>query len=871
MTTVDDALEKLQALATEFAAFCAKHGNVSEADTRAKLIDAILKDVCGWPEEAISREDHVDRGYTDYILSVPARRAVVVEAKREGLPFTMPVGPARSLKLSGTLLTDASTREAVTQVRGYCDDAGIRHAIATNGYAWIIFRAIRDDMPWRDGRARVFPSIEAIVERFTEFWNLVSYHAVLSGSLEEEFGVTRRPTRGLARVSDRLFNADLPLQRNRLHAQLSPLITAIFEEIADQNAVEVLQNCYVHSASLRIVASDLDVVITDSIPAFLRTEGAQPLPSGPDARGFSAVVTRAMDESTGELFLILGGIGAGKTTFLKRYRRTVGRELLDSKTIWFNVDFLKAPLDPMELETFVFTEILTQLRERYVSPHLETRRNIKRVFKDDIEVLRETALRHVGNRSEEFEAALDPYLEKWRQNLSAYVPGLLRHCRPKRDLVVVIFIDNVDQLAPAYQAQVFLLAERLTRMIASVTIVSLREESYYAASVMKTFTAYANRKFHIASPRLRPLIANRISYALKLLERSEEDIHVIIRGGIEFDRTAIGDFLKIVQTSIFEQSRTISRFIEAICFGNMRLALQMFTTFLVSGATDVDKMLLIYRRDGAYYVAFHEFVKSIMLGDRKYYREAQSPIMNVFDCGAQRNSSHFTALRLINVLAARRGEATTEGLGYVLIADLISLSEDIFDNLEDCIRTLNRLVVRQLVELNTRSTETIDGAEYARLTSAGWYYRRFLVRSFSYLDLVLQDTPLDDERTVERLKLSVAGVDNLSDHEDQKIARMEVRFERVATFLDYLRRQEEAERAQLGLDNMTGPIVERIVPDIVAAFEEQRQWIERRLRENRERYADDPFMAADLSGDLDADDEVVFVEEAHETVLHEDM
>jgi len=135
------------------------------------------------------------------------------------------------------------------------------------------------------------------------------------------------------RVSDRLFNADLPLQRNRLHAQLTPLIATIFEEIADQDAVEVLQNCYVHTGSLKIVASDLDCVITDSIPAFLQTEGAQPLPTGSDARGFSAVVTRAMDESMGELFLILGGIGAGKTTFLKRYCRTVGRELLDSKTI----------------------------------------------------------------------------------------------------------------------------------------------------------------------------------------------------------------------------------------------------------------------------------------------------------------------------------------------------------------------------------------------------------------------------------------------------------------------------------------------------------------------------------------------------------
>src|SRR6266508_3570015 len=93
----------------------------------------------------------------------------------------------------GHLVTDDSIREAVTQVRGYCDDAGIRHAIATNGYAWIVFRAIRDDMPWREGRARVFPTLEAIIERFTEFWNLLSYDAVLAGSLEEEFGVPRRP------------------------------------------------------------------------------------------------------------------------------------------------------------------------------------------------------------------------------------------------------------------------------------------------------------------------------------------------------------------------------------------------------------------------------------------------------------------------------------------------------------------------------------------------------------------------------------------------------------------------------------------------------------------------------------------------------
>jgi len=44
-------------------------------------------------------------------------------------------------------------------------------------------------------------------------------------------------------------------------------------------------------------------------------------------------------------------------------------------------------------------------------------------------------------------------------------------------------------------------------------------------------------------------------------------------------------------------------------FWQYALALQMFTTFLASGTTDVDKMLRIYRRDGGYLVAFHEFVK----------------------------------------------------------------------------------------------------------------------------------------------------------------------------------------------------------------------------------------------------------------------
>jgi predicted type IV restriction endonuclease len=252
MANPDTALQALREIIKEFSTFVAEKGSVSESDTRAKLIDRILVQVCGWQEAAIAREEHVDSGFIDYSLTVQNRRYVAVEAKKEGIAFSFPVSSARTLKLSGSLVTDKSIKSAVEQVRACCDDAGIRYAIATNGYAWIVFRAIREDVPWREGHARIFSTLENVEENFTDFWNLLSFDAIRSGSLDEEFGPTRRIIRKLRRVVDRLFNADLPLQRNRLHAQLHPIIQSIFQDIAGQDPVEILRSCYIHAESPRL-------------------------------------------------------------------------------------------------------------------------------------------------------------------------------------------------------------------------------------------------------------------------------------------------------------------------------------------------------------------------------------------------------------------------------------------------------------------------------------------------------------------------------------------------------------------------------------------------------------------------------------------
>jgi hypothetical protein len=76
MNDPDAALVALNAIIREFARFIRTRGGASQTDTRVKMIDRILTEVLGWPEGDLSREDHVESGFIDYIHAQPARSSL---------------------------------------------------------------------------------------------------------------------------------------------------------------------------------------------------------------------------------------------------------------------------------------------------------------------------------------------------------------------------------------------------------------------------------------------------------------------------------------------------------------------------------------------------------------------------------------------------------------------------------------------------------------------------------------------------------------------------------------------------------------------------------------------------------------------------
>jgi hypothetical protein len=240
-------------------------------------------------------------------------------------------------------------------------------------------------------------------------------------------------------------------------------------------------------------------------------------------------------------------------------------------------------------------------------------------------------------------------------------------------------------------------------------------------------------------------------------------------------------------------------------------------------------MLYIYRRDGGYNVSFHEFLKSVMLQDRAYYKEEQSPILNIFNCSGEKNASHFTSMRLLSLLLERRGESNPEGKGYIEIGRLIGLFADLLDNVDDLSKAMDRLLSRQLIEANNRSQRTVAGASHIRVTAAGWYYMRYLSSSFAYLDLVLQDTPINDSNVEAELRRAVYEVSNLVDKESEKNERVSVRFERTQRFIDYLEKEEKAETDIYNLTRLPKPLSTKFMSGIKESFQQERLYIESKL------------------------------------------
>jgi len=771
--------------------------DLSESDTRCKIIDPLFKECLNWEEESIVREENVESGFIDYIFKFIDRPLFIIEAKKEEVHFKIPENfKNRQYKINGVIAQCRDLISAIEQAQKYCVDQGVRVGIVTNGYQYVIFEAFRLGSSWKEGKCIIFNSFEDISLNFGRFWNLLNKNSAENGSLIKALSEIPE-SKIFSRPLDKIHNKDEKLTRNYLHEYVSPFVEYIFKEITDISQVDLLKKCYVYEKVYGAADKEIENYFIDRMPHYSKEHNIKFFIEKDDNVGLFRINFEKCEDfvksqtARGSMILLLGGIGAGKTTFLHRFFKIILKSKM--KFFWFYIDFRTSPIEDTKIEDYIYKKIIKQFEEEY--------------------------LPEVKGELSQFSINFD------KQDPHKYVSSLFAVLR-LMGYSLSLVVDNVDQHRTELQEKIFLLTEHITNELRLVSILALREESYYRSTLMGALDAYDKRKFHIPSPKFELVIENRIDYLLDLLKKPPQEIIKTVKTSLDIEEKIeeITLFFKIIKDSIRRKvphkSSSITYFITEISAGNIRTALRMFNTYLISGNTKVEEMFSIYKKEG-YQIAYFQFLKSVILGDSKYYIGDKSFIMNLFEVNSPYSDSHFLNIKILNFAYLNKANDSPVGRGFIEINRLKLIAEEYFINIKAIEDALLRLAQFDLVIFENQSKTDICNASYFSITSTGAYYLTQLTKHFIYLDLIAGDTPLCDINTEKRIK-------QLLDSND-----MEDRFRKTDFFLKYLQECEDIEYNEHPEYYESDLTKYRFMKSIIDNFEAEKNYIRMKINKRK--------------------------------------
>lgn len=787
---------------------------LTEADTRCKIIDVLFKEILGWDEGCISREESVresDRTrYVDYVFRSD-KNMFLVEAKKAGFYFNLPAG-IRKARSTGILSKDTNTASALAQAAGYCRQKEIQVGCICNGLQLVVFRIPHSST---NCDAYIFNGIGDIEDDFVNFISLLAPHGESVATLERLLGGLtniREVPQFSKRIREALFNPNERISRNPIAEYILPVLNEFFLDLVSEGRERYLDECYCEDNRVTEYEKQLTALLRDELPR-LEIPVQDSASFGED---FERVQKGMVFSHRGsDVMIVVGGVGAGKTTFLYRYFTRVLPEYIRKNVVWLHIDLLRQSSETIDIKEYIIRESLRQIREKYSFLAVDRWDVLQKIYRSDIVRLQRGPLRPLYSSSRAaFDARISEYLYEKTKDEVRFGEDVLRYLSTKRDYrkVVCLTIDNADQMSEDFQKRCVTAAFDFSKRIRSVVLLSMREESYWRLRKIQPFDAYQNFAYHISAPSVVAVLARRIAVAGKYQGKTK--IEVIGHNGIRYT-IKLDEFLKILADSLLQKSdpRTLE-FFEALSANNVRFGQEMLSTFLVSGHTNTREYVETYFTRGEYTIPFHAFVRSIALGDYKYYRSNGSLLMNLFDIEDDGFYSHFTKVRVLKYLDDRKNLTSMGGKGWIRVQSMYRDFSEVCSGENAFRKILTPLLVNHLLEADKGYRISGEEADYVRITSAGYYYLHKLLKEFAYLERLCEDTPILSSGCFERIRDMTHAIGAIGS--DNRREAITLRLQRTELFLEYLVDQERAEKPYIRNQHIDYPIMEEVVAGFAA-------------------------------------------------------
>jgi hypothetical protein len=776
--------------------------DANEAATRLKIIDDVIRTVLAWtvadihPEERVSEDGKTK--YVDYIIRT-ANTAIVIEAKRVGSAFDIGSAPDRRVQLTPGFVK-GELGDAIIQARDYGRAKSIPFAVVTNGHQWVIFPSTRtDQIEFNKSSAIVFDSLESALGTNVDYFvSLLSRDGVVDGFLEREL-IGRTEDQLQERRLKNVIQKDVVRPPNPIYHLIENEVVDCFADTIVGRSKEFLELCYVPTPDRTKFDSRIKMHLRRR-DALFSTRVHRPLRDRESGAVKKAIEGAARNNRSLAL-LVLGSVGAGKTTYLTYTRQVVTDEFFATRKDreyphWIYVDLRAVPGGGRPIDA-IYSSIFEYFRADDFFSSWD--RAIRSAYKDEIDSLRRGPLSLIASSEEEFKKRLSDVVMNDYNNVKPYVDKLIRYASSKQPVFLVI--DNVDQFeSEEFQGQVFADAISFASRFNINLVLAMREDTFVRHRNHSSFDAFDFDPLSIEPPEITAVLSKRFLVLRKALEGKSG--YFTAENGARFDVDDLSVFADIVQRSVL--GTEIGTRIEVLANKDVRLALRMTREFLERGYTEPAKAISLHRNKGQYVLPRHEAFRAILLGNQNVYSEAFSVIGNPFDSRLSRSSSQMLRMFVLSGLVKFGSDATAEFVEGAAIRDVCRKLGYGDAAVSKVVDDLCRLRFCQ-----TASHEAPGFGSSFFATRLGGHIVRELIADFTFLEAMLMDTFISHDGLWDSLKELSRAIGN----ERDTVRRINLRVERIRKFWKNLSDQyflllSEALRRGLPAEWCTNPFAE---------------------------------------------------------------
>jgi energy-coupling factor transporter ATP-binding protein EcfA2 len=694
---IDSAKEKFDLLCTELTS-----GNISletEQDARVHIIDRILIEILGWNREGILTEPHTDSGYVDYLMSLEGRNWLVVEAKKTSnrLVDTRQTQMAW-YKVSGPALKSAMN--GLEQAQRYCTDTGVMFSALTNGFEWVGFWAIRPNgVRPKEGKAAVFPSLEAIQQNFAVFYDLFSQE----GMLANLFQVRVHEAEGLQISSSEVLEPVLGiserrlLQKASLSRDLEEIYRSFFSTISGEDP-DMLAQCFVESKESRSADESLEKITRE----LLNTIDIVNSESGSELK---QEIQNSLASQKGEFVLIIGNKGAGKSTFIDRFFRLIIDEKTRELCLVLRLNLADSDGDINSISNWLTERLKVELEKSLFKDGYPTYDDLQGIFFSEYQRWSNSEDKPLYIRDKS--AFKEKFGEKVGRIISdqphIYIRRLIENSISSRKLMPCIIFDNTDHFSQSFQESVFQYAQSIYRECFSFIICPITDRTVWQLSKSGPLQSYDHRDFYLPVPSTKEVLAKRVEFIkLKAKEDSEESKEYFTKKGIRLSIPNITAFALSVE-DIFIHENYIGKTVGWLANFDIRRSLQIAQRVITSPIINVSDLVTAYAVGEKFRPERVNIKKALLNGEyNHFFQQESSFILNLFEVNSNAVTSPLIRISILRLLMDLYSESSVDSERIYLSVD------NIFNYFEPAM--INRTVIKDHLKclLDYRLLEPYD-------------------------------------------------------------------------------------------------------------------------------------------------------------------